>query len=73
MSHHAHLGLKEDVQDLDAGGISKDLEELRQIVEDLLVGHIRVHLFHDLLMDVEVRALLQLLLFRHKLTSKTNI
>ena len=47
------------IQDLDAGGVPKELEELRQVVEDLFVGHLGVHLFHDVLVDLHRLAPLQ--------------
>ena len=53
---HAHLGLKEDVQDLDAGGVAEKLEQLGQIVQDLLIRHVLIDLIDDLLMHVHVFA-----------------
>ena len=29
---HAHLRRKEDIEDLDAGGVGEELEELRQVI-----------------------------------------
>ena len=48
---HAHLRFKEHIQDLDAGGVPEDLEQLRQVEEGLLGGHLPVYPVHNLLVD----------------------
>lgn len=53
---HAHFRLKQDIQDPDAGGVAKDLEQLSQVVQDVLVGHLLVDLFYDILVDAQVLA-----------------
>ena len=49
---YAHLGLKQDVQNFDAGGVAKNFKELGQIVENLIVRHGGVDLVDDLLVGV---------------------
>ena len=52
----AHLRFKQQVQDADAGGIPKDLEQFRQVEEGSFLRHLRLHPAHHLLVEVHIAA-----------------
>ena len=73
---HAQLRFEQGVQDLDAGGVAEDLEQLGQIVQLLVVGHFPEHLLHGLLVNAQEAAALHVLFgisHRVSLLSKTNM
>ena len=47
---NTHFAFKQHIEDFDPRGVSKHLEQLRQVIEDFLLGHLFVHRFNNLRM-----------------------
>ena len=49
---HAHLCLKEHIQDTDAGGITEDPEQFCQVIQGIFPWHLLLYSLYDLIVGM---------------------
>ena len=67
---HAHLRLEQHVQNAYPGGVPEHLEQLRKVVQPLLVRHLRLHTIQDLRVGAHLLADLRILSSGHTVLLK---
>ena len=69
---HAHLFLKQHIENADPGGVSENAEQFRQIVQGILPRHLLTHTIYNALVDVDKVAAFHVIAILHEYLHKTN-